>query len=87
MNARKAHKIWIQQCEAARTIKSRFGLRLRPYQNCGCTIQERAVAYLLAAHSQVIPLRPPGRGRRATAGTIGLTSLAPSAQSARSASH
>ena len=26
MNARKAHHIWIQQCEAAQTIKARFGL-------------------------------------------------------------
>ena len=26
MNARKAHKIWIEQCEAAQTIKARFGL-------------------------------------------------------------
>jgi hypothetical protein len=30
MNARKAHHIWIEQCEAAQTIKARFGLsRLR----------------------------------------------------------
>jgi hypothetical protein len=26
MNARKAHHIWIEQCEAAKTIKARFGL-------------------------------------------------------------
>jgi hypothetical protein len=26
MNVRKAHKIWIEQCEAAKTIKARFGL-------------------------------------------------------------
>jgi len=26
MNIRKAHKIWIEQCEAAQTIKARFGL-------------------------------------------------------------
>ncbi|WP_375791439.1 hypothetical protein ACE102_47800 (plasmid) [Bradyrhizobium sp. vgs-9] len=26
MNAGKAHKIWIEQCEAAQTIKARFGL-------------------------------------------------------------
>jgi DNA-binding SARP family transcriptional activator len=26
MNARKAHRIWIEQCEAAQTIKARFGL-------------------------------------------------------------
>jgi hypothetical protein len=26
MNARKAHHIWIEQCEAAQTIKARFGL-------------------------------------------------------------
>ena len=26
MNVRKAHKIWIEQCEAAQTIKARFGL-------------------------------------------------------------
>ena len=26
MNVRKAHKIWIEQCEAAQTIKTRFGL-------------------------------------------------------------
>jgi len=26
MNARKAHHIWIGQCEAAQTIKARFGL-------------------------------------------------------------
>jgi hypothetical protein len=26
MNIRKAHKIWIEQCEAAQTIKVRFGL-------------------------------------------------------------
>lgn len=26
MNARKAHKIWIEQCDAAQTIKARFGL-------------------------------------------------------------
>jgi hypothetical protein len=27
MNARKAHHIWIEQCEAAQTIKARFGLK------------------------------------------------------------
>lgn len=27
MNARKAHQIWIEQCEAAQTIKARYGLR------------------------------------------------------------
>ena len=26
MNARKAHHIWIEQCEAAQTIKAGFGL-------------------------------------------------------------
>ena len=26
MNVRKAHDIWIEQCEAAQTIKARFGL-------------------------------------------------------------
>ena len=26
MDARQAHHIWIEQCEAARTIKARFGL-------------------------------------------------------------
>ena len=26
MNIRKAHKIWIEPCEAAQTIKARFGL-------------------------------------------------------------
>jgi hypothetical protein len=26
MNARNAHHIWIEQCEAAQTIKARFGL-------------------------------------------------------------
>jgi hypothetical protein len=26
MNARKAHHVWIEQCEAAQTIKARFGL-------------------------------------------------------------
>jgi hypothetical protein len=26
MNVRKAHKIWIEQCEATQTIKARFGL-------------------------------------------------------------
>src|SRR5450759_3623120 len=26
MNVPKAHKIWIEQCEAAQTIKARFGL-------------------------------------------------------------
>jgi hypothetical protein len=26
MNARNAHRIWIEQCEAAQTIKARFGL-------------------------------------------------------------
>jgi len=26
MNARQAHRIWIEQCEAAQTIKARFGL-------------------------------------------------------------
>jgi hypothetical protein len=26
MNVRKAHKIWIERCEAAQTIKARFGL-------------------------------------------------------------
>jgi hypothetical protein len=25
MNVRKAHKIWIEQCDAAQTIKARFG--------------------------------------------------------------
>jgi hypothetical protein len=27
MKARKAHRIWIEQCEAAQTIKARFGLK------------------------------------------------------------
>ena len=26
MNVRKAHKIWIEQCDATQTIKARFGL-------------------------------------------------------------
>ena len=26
MNVRNAHKIWIEQCDAAQTIKARFGL-------------------------------------------------------------
>jgi hypothetical protein len=26
MNVRKTHKIWIEQCEAAQTIKTRFGI-------------------------------------------------------------
>ena len=26
MNVRKAHKIWIEQCDTAQTIKARFGL-------------------------------------------------------------
>src|SRR5579863_9172489 len=26
MNVRKAHNIWIEQCEAAQTMKARFGL-------------------------------------------------------------
>ena len=26
MNVRKAHQIWMEQCEAAQTIKARFGL-------------------------------------------------------------
>ena len=26
MNVRNAHKIWIEQCDAAQTIKTRFGL-------------------------------------------------------------
>ena len=27
MNSREAHKIWIAQCEAAETIRTRFGLK------------------------------------------------------------
>jgi hypothetical protein len=27
MNSREAHKIWIEQCEAAQTIRDRFGLK------------------------------------------------------------
>ena len=27
MNARKAHHMWIEQCEAAQSIKARFGLK------------------------------------------------------------
>src|ERR1035438_3543491 len=27
MSARKHHEIWIEQCEAARTIKTRYGLK------------------------------------------------------------
>ena len=27
MNSRQAHKIWIEQCEAAKTIRARFGLK------------------------------------------------------------
>ena len=27
MNFREAHKIWIAQCEAAETVRARFGLR------------------------------------------------------------
>ena len=26
MNSREAHKIWIEQCEAAETVRTRFGL-------------------------------------------------------------
>jgi len=26
MNVRKVHKIWIEQCDAAQTIRARFGL-------------------------------------------------------------
>ena len=26
MNSREAHKIWIEQCEAAETVRARFGL-------------------------------------------------------------
>jgi hypothetical protein len=27
MNSREAHKIWIEQCEAAETVRGRFGLK------------------------------------------------------------
>ena len=27
MNSREAHKIWIEQCEVAQTIRARFGLK------------------------------------------------------------
>jgi hypothetical protein len=27
MNFREAHKIWIEQCEAAQTVRARFGLK------------------------------------------------------------
>ena len=27
MNIREAHKIWIEQCEAAEKVKARFGLK------------------------------------------------------------
>jgi hypothetical protein len=27
MNSREAHKIWIEQCEAAQTVRARFGLK------------------------------------------------------------
>jgi hypothetical protein len=27
MNSREAHKIWIEQCEAAQTVKARFGVK------------------------------------------------------------
>ncbi|MFZ1092681.1 MAG: hypothetical protein WAN75_26250 [Xanthobacteraceae bacterium] len=27
MNSREAHKIWIEQCEAAQTVKARFGIK------------------------------------------------------------
>jgi hypothetical protein len=27
MNFREAHKIWIAQCEAAETVRTRFGLK------------------------------------------------------------
>jgi hypothetical protein len=27
MNSRQVHKIWIEQCEAAKTIRARFGLK------------------------------------------------------------
>jgi hypothetical protein len=30
--------------------------RVRPYQDCGCTVEQRTVKYLLATQSQVIPL-------------------------------
>jgi hypothetical protein len=30
--------------------------KLRPYRDCGCPIEERAAAYILASHAQVIPL-------------------------------
>ena len=29
---------------------------LRPYRDCGCSIEERAVAHILASHAQLIPL-------------------------------
>jgi hypothetical protein len=29
MNSREAHKIWIAQCEAAETVRARFGLPIR----------------------------------------------------------
>ena len=30
--------------------------KLRPYRDCGCSIEERAVAHVLASHAQLIPL-------------------------------
>jgi hypothetical protein len=27
MNSREVHKIWIEQCEVAQTIRARFGLK------------------------------------------------------------
>jgi hypothetical protein len=45
MNLRKAHKIWIEQCEAAQTIKARFGLTAA----FECLVGEKLMSFASAA--------------------------------------
>src|SRR5271169_2732230 len=45
MNVRKAHKIWIEQCEAAQTIKARFGLTAA----FDCLVGEKLMSFACAA--------------------------------------
>ena len=45
MNVRKVHKIWIEQCDAAQTIKARFGLAAA----FECLVGEKLMRFASAA--------------------------------------
>jgi len=68
MSAGKQHHIWIEQCEASRTIRERFGLEAA----FDYAVGEKLMNFASAAHDHP---QPPGPGISDTIGSIAVTGV------------